>query len=205
MRIAFQDGSKMPGYSRNVNGRGVIEVMASEKLQRFIEPPRAVDFAEHLSCTFPFCQAGISLITCDINGDFYPCGLAPEDDKSQVKLGNYLSFSDEHYFAVLERLHRRDEKYRLECSDCEANIICSFGCTIDRSSAPSEMEAECRATRMLFREFKKIRISRIIDVVSTVKQRLGHVLGCGQIFLVDRSHKRKSRQAKRSSFKIGNS
>lgn len=126
-------------YSSN----GPIDVTTLQMVKRFLQPPTTKDYT-NLSCSQPFCHAGLNTIIVDAYGRVYACGLASNTDKGF--LGSIETFDEDFYYCALEKFHLKSEKYYKICSKCEASVICNFGCTIEGEIS----DAECLAVSKFY-------------------------------------------------------
>lgn len=108
-------------------GKEIIEEHTILRINRFVNPPTKNELLRDLSCSTPFCHAGIRMLMFKPNGDIYPCGFSGGlETNGYFRLGNIYQ-TDENYFKkkILD-FHKKGSKYHTECQSCEANIICFF-------------------------------------------------------------------------------
>lgn len=111
------------------------------------------NFRHCLGCENPFCHAGTSMIVFTPKGEMFPCSpcvslsICGED----YKIGNFgESISCDHYLERLARFHEKDDKYKNECLNCNASLICEFGCPGFDRIDPITQKNKCEATKCFF-------------------------------------------------------
>jgi uncharacterized protein len=155
-------------YMLETEGRGVLERKMLQVYSRFLRPPRHEDFSMVLTCSQPFCHAGIRMIYVDGEGTIYPCGCSAWVSPPSEALGSLDTLDRGRYLQAVKQFHRRDRRYIEDCPSCPATTVCAFGCTtFDRVDADTA-ESLCQATRRFHdHHLTALQRSRVDRVVSS--------------------------------------
>lgn len=156
-------------------GKRVVERNIAEQIHRFVDPPTPEALRRILTCSHPFCHAGVHVVHVTADGSIYPCGCSAFADRERYRLGSINSIKPDRYFKTLKHLHEKPNRYRQRCPSCEAASICHFGCSafdpIDGASA----ELQCRLTRRMYRYLSGLQPETLKETDANIYRQLAGV------------------------------
>ena len=130
---------------------GVEERNIALMLKRYLNPDW--DFNHTFHCESPFCYAGRHMFVFTPDGNMHLCSPAvPIGSKyPEFIAGNINNLSDKDRLNnALRTFHAKGDKYLVECQQCEASCICTFGCPAFDRIDPITAEVRCKATQRFY-------------------------------------------------------
>lgn len=139
-------------------GEGLIEDNLAIELFRFFSSTEERAAMPKELCRSQSCGAGYTVIGVAPNGELLPCGRF-EWDNHEYFIGNVNSSSDSGMKNVfskrIEDFHSLYPENWLDCNECEARDICSFGCQAFTVRSKSKINIECIPTKLKYEYFNE--------------------------------------------------
>jgi uncharacterized protein len=128
-------------YMIETNGKLVIEDNTVQTIKRFFDTQRRQSL-----CHDKTCGAGSRVIGLTTDGNMLPCGRFQWNDQEHL-LGKAAENNEQEYFAKLNHFLSSAESNWVDCNECEAKKICSFGCQAFIVRSQQQVNIECTPTK----------------------------------------------------------